>query len=243
MRSASAQIAELTRCESDDRDAPEDARRRLLAEELSHRVRNMLAVVGAMARQTLVSTPDPEVFVEKFLRRIEALGRTHGLLSREQWGDVQLCDVVWEVLAPCVAEVGAARVSVDGPPVALHPKAAVALGLVLHELAANALGHGALSVPDGRLVVAWDGPEEDGPTGGRIVTLDWTESGGPSCGASPRVGFGGRLIARVLAHDLGGSADLAYGAAGLCARLTFPTLAPSASAPPALALIDAEAAP
>src|SRR5262245_5144941 len=79
--------------------AKAEAHQRTLIEELNHRVKNMLTVVNAMARQTLASTPSPEVFSDKFIRRIDALGRTHALLSREKWGAVQLADIARESLA------------------------------------------------------------------------------------------------------------------------------------------------
>ena len=97
-------------------------------------MKNMLTVVNAMARQTLASSPSPQDFADKFIRRIDALGRTHSLLSREQWAHVQLCDVARDSLEPYLLE-GKNRVLIDGPPVALDPKSALALGIVFHELA------------------------------------------------------------------------------------------------------------
>src|SRR5258706_6384856 len=125
-----------------------EAQQRVLIEELNHRVKNMLTVVNAMARQTLASTPSPEIFAEKFIRRIDALGRTHAVLARQQWGNVQLCDVARESLEHYLVEEKN-RVLLNGPPVALDPKTALALGIVFHELATNAVKHGALSNQDG----------------------------------------------------------------------------------------------
>jgi two-component sensor histidine kinase len=106
-----------------------------------------------MARQTLASSPSPQDFTEKFVRRIDALGRTHSLLSREQWGSVQLCEVARESLEPYILE-DKNRVMLSGPPVALDPKSALALGMVFHELATNAIKHGALSNRDGKVAMA-----------------------------------------------------------------------------------------
>src|SRR3954465_11067666 len=105
-----------------------EAHQRTLIEELNHRVKNMLTVVNAMARQTLANNPSPEDFADKFIRRIDALGRTHSLLSREQWANVQLCDIARDSLEPYLLD-GKNRVLLDGPPIALDPKSALALGI------------------------------------------------------------------------------------------------------------------
>jgi len=195
-----------------------EAQQRILIEELSHRVKNMLAVVNAMARQTLASTPEPEAFVEKFLRRIEALGRTHGLLSREHWGNVQIRDVAREALEPYVME-DRNRVLFNGPPVAIRPKAAVALGIVFHELATNAIKHGSLSNNDGVITIKWDLGQEETPW----VALQWQESKGPDVAPPSRNGFGSRLIKLELTHELSGNVELSYEKTGFRAMMTFPT--------------------
>jgi two-component system CheB/CheR fusion protein len=202
-----------------------EAQQRILIEELSHRVKNMLAVVNAMARQTLASTPEPEAFVEKFLKRIEALGRTHGLLSREHWGNVQLRDVASEALEPYIIE-DKTRVVLEGPPVAIQPKAAVALGIVFHELATNAVKHGSLSNNDGVVTVQWDWScDESGE-----VALQWGESKGPRVKTPTRNGFGSRLIKLELTHELSGNVEMAYDEGGFRALMTFPTSPRTAAA-------------
>lgn len=198
--------------------ATAEAQQLILIEELSHRVKNMLAVVNAMARQTLASTPEPEAFVEKFLKRIEALGRTHGLLSREHWGNVQLRDVASEALEPYIIE-DKTRVVLNGPPVAIQPKAAVALGIVFHELATNAVKHGSLSNNDGVVTLQWDWSCDD--TG--AVALEWSESKGPIVRKPSRNGFGSRLIKLELTHELSGRIEMAYDEPGFRAMMTFPT--------------------
>jgi two-component sensor histidine kinase len=203
-----------------------EAQQRILIEELSHRVKNMLAVVNAMARQTLASTPEPEAFVEKFLKRIEALGRTHGLLSREHWGNVQLRDVASEALEPYIIDEKQ-RVVLEGPPVAIQPKAAVALGIVFHELATNAVKHGSLSNNDGVITLQWDWHNDD--TG--WVALEWSESKGPPVKKPSRNGFGSRLIKLELTHELSGRIDMDFEEHGYCARMAFPTTPRSAVSP------------
>jgi len=192
-----------------------EAHQSTLIEELNHRVKNMLTVVNAMARQTLATNPAPEDFSDKFVRRIDALGRTHALLSREQWGAVQMSDIARESLEHFLVE-DKKRVVLKGPPLALDPKTAVALGIVFHELATNAVKHGALSNDCGTVSVSWTF------NGDETVALQWLESGGPEVCQPSRVGFGSRLIKLELTHELSGSADLIFDKSGLRVALEFP---------------------
>jgi two-component sensor histidine kinase len=175
----------------------------------------MLTVVNAMVRQTLASTPAPEIFAEKFIRRIDALGRTHALLSRQQWGNVQLCDVAHEALEHYLVEEKN-RVLLKGPPVALDPKTALALGIVFHELATNAIKHGALSNQDGTVEVNW------GCNGDGAVALLWQETKGPQVLPPNGTGFGSRLIKLEMTHELNGEVELIYDPSGLKVTLGFP---------------------
>ena len=192
-----------------------EAHQRTLIEELNHRVKNMLTVVNAMARQTLASNPAPEVFSEKFIRRIDALGRTHSLLSREQWGPVQMADIARESLEHFLVE-DKKRVVLKGPPLALDPKSAVALGIVFHELATNAVKHGALSNDSGTVSVSWTFDGE------QAVALQWHEAGGPDVTPPSRAGFGSRLVKLELTHELNGGVELIYDKAGLRVAMEFP---------------------
>ena len=203
--------------------AKAEAHQRTLIEELNHRVKNMLTVVNAMARQTLASNPAPEVFSEKFIRRIDALGRTHALLSREQWGPVQMADIARASLEHYLVE-DKKRVVLEGPPIALDPKTAVALGIVFHELATNAIKHGALSNISGTVTVTWSVNDQ-------ALALQWQESGGPSVTPPSRVGFGSRLIKLELTHELNGEVELIYGRSGLKVSMGFPLESGSSPAP------------
>jgi two-component sensor histidine kinase len=195
--------------------AKAEAHQRTLIEELNHRVKNMLTVVNAMARQTLASNPAPQDFTEKFVRRIDALGRTHSLLSREQWATVQLCEVARDSLEPYVLE-DKNRVVLDGPSVAFDPKTALALGIVFHELATNAIKHGALSNREGTVTMRWSFADD-----GKIA-LQWQEHGGPPCSPPARSGFGSRLIRLELTHELNGDVELIYEPGGLKVMMGFP---------------------
>src|SRR5262249_10949763 len=149
--------------------------------------------------------------------RIEALGRTHGLLSRENWGDVQLREICRESLEPYIME-DRSRVTFTGPPVPLKPKTALGLGMVFHELATNAIKHDALSNREGKVVVKWDLAEDDA----NRVQLHWGEEHGPEVSPPSRNGFGSRLIKLELTHELNGAVDLAYEKSGFRAVMTFP---------------------
>ena len=188
---------------------------RTLIEELNHRVKNMLTVVNAMARQTLATSASPHDFTEKFIRRIDALGRTHSLLSREHWSYVQLCDVARDSLEPYLLE-DKKRVVLAGPSVGLDPKSALALGLVFHELATNAIKHGALSNRDGKVAIDWHVDEA------AQLSLQWQESGGPEVVPLVRGGFGSRLIHLELTHELDGEVELQFDPTGLKVAMSFP---------------------
>jgi two-component sensor histidine kinase len=177
-----------------------------------------------MARQTLASNPAPEVFSEKFVRRIDALGRTHALLSREQWASVQMADIARDSLEHYLVE-DKKRVVLNGPPLALDPKTAVALGIVFHELATNAVKHGALSNISGTVAVSWSVTDE------QAVALQWQENGGPEVSPPSRAGFGSRLIKLELTHELNGEVELIYGRGGLKVTMGFPLYDGSSSAP------------
>jgi two-component system CheB/CheR fusion protein len=188
-----------------------EAHQRTLIEELNHRVRNMLTVIGAIAKQTLVRTSSPERFTEAFLGRLQAMANSYNLIAKEQWGSVALQDILRTELA----SFSASRITLDGPAVTFKPAHAVALGLVVHELATNAAKYGAFASAAGRLSATWR--IEDG----RIV-LDWVETGGPQAKPPERRGFGTELIERQVASALDGKAVLHYAPEGLRVQLSIP---------------------
>ena len=125
-----------------------ERQQRVLVDELNHRVRNMLTVVMAIASQTLQRARTLEGFGETFTGRIEALGRAYGLLAREQWADVALREIIEGELEPHLGGSDG-RIALAGPSVQLRPKSALALGMILHELATNALSTGLCRTPKG----------------------------------------------------------------------------------------------
>jgi two-component system CheB/CheR fusion protein len=194
-----------------------EAHQRVLIEELNHRVRNMLTVVSAIASQTLAKCASPEDFTRSFQGRIQSLAKSYTLLSRDQWADVDLQDIVLGELEQ-YREDSKDRVVVDGPSVAFKPNAAVALGLIMHELATNATKYGALSKPEGQVTVTWriDGNRR------RALLLDWRESGAGAIASPNRRGFGTELMEREIRGTLGGKLELEYPAAGMRASIVIP---------------------
>jgi two-component sensor histidine kinase len=108
---------------------------------------------------------------------------------------------------------------VSGPPLIVKSRQALALSLAIHELATNAMKYGALTAPGGQVSIAWRSENEDGEP--KFVFI-WQESGGPPVSAPAGVGFGSRLISRVLQDDFGGAVDVTFGSAGMICRLTAP---------------------
>ena len=198
-----------------------EERQRFLIRELHHRVKNTLATVQAIAGATMRSSAGMEAFRERFGERLMSLGRSHSLLTDNAWERAALRDLIRLELEPYGLE---ARVTLEGPEVDLGPALAVPIGMGLHELATNAAKHGSLSVPDGRVSVAWRVEQ------GHLV-IDWVESGGPPVSEPRRQGFGSRLLSRVLGQQINGRTAIAYEPGGLRVRIDAP-LDPAAAVSP-----------
>ena len=197
----------------------DEERQRLLLAELSHRVKNTLATVQAIASRSLSGERTLEEGRDALTKRLRALAKTHDLLTASRWRGAGLRAVLEGELKPY-----GKRALIAGPEVELTPKAAQTMGLVLHELATNAAKHGALSAPEGWLEVTWS----LAPTGGadgRELRLTWREHGGPPVVPPRRRGFGRTLLEQGLKHDLGGKVVLDFAADGLVCELTVPVTA------------------
>lgn len=171
-----------------------EQRRQLLLSELSHRVSNTLAVVQAMARQTLRTAGSERDFVDLFEGRLEALSRAHNLLVEARWEGTEFGKLARSQLAAYLAD-DQHRLRLQGDSVILSPDVATPFGLVLHELATNAAKYGAFSVETGRVCLSWT---FDVGNGNRLFRVTWQEAGGPPVSAPKRTGFGGALIERSL---------------------------------------------
>ena len=195
-----------------------EAHLRLLLRELTHRSKNLLAVIQAMARQTARHAGSIDAFLDQFGARLQALAASHDLLVRESWYGAALQELVRSQLAAYI-DRDQSQIAIEGPAVALKPEAAQNLGLALHELAANAARFGALSVPEGRVSVAWDRvPADDG----EALTLDWREELGPRVKMRRKKGFGSMVIERNLALALEAKVDLDFEPDGLHCRIVIP---------------------
>lgn len=188
-------------------------RQDMLLAELDHRVKNTLANIQALVRHSSGSAPSLEAFIGDLHGRLRAMAQAHSLLSRNRWEGAELRNLVEDELRQHLD--GGARVTLAGPEIRLRPKAALALGLALHELATNAAKHGALSDARGTVRVAWR------IAGGNLV-LEWQERGGPSVAPRARRGFGSLVLERSVAYETGGRASLGFDPDGLDYRLEMP---------------------
>ncbi|MCA1367396.1 PAS domain-containing protein [Bradyrhizobium sp. BRP14] len=171
-----------------------ERRRQLLLGEMSHRVKNTLAVVQSLARQTLRTADSSEDFVERFDGRLSALASSHKLLVDSEWAGAELAALALSQLE-AYAGRDPRRLKIEGEPVTLTPDIATPFGLALHELATNAAKYGALSTPQGRVTLRW---KLNHGNNGRRLTVVWRERGGPPVEPPTRQGFGGVLIEKGL---------------------------------------------
>src|SRR5262245_6314704 len=188
---------------------------RILTDELSHRVKNTLATVQAIASQSLARAKSPSDFVSSFGGRLQALANAHTLLTRSQMQGAEIMALVNEQVV--VGAVGGDRISCSGPQLVLEPQVALHLALVLHELATNARKYGSLSVPAGRLSVTW----EVRTNGECSLHLIWKESDGPKVSAPRGHGFGRVLIEQTV-RSHGGEVSVHYHRDGLTCEIDLP---------------------
>ncbi len=194
-----------------------EEQQRLLNHELSHRMKNMLAMVQSIATQTMRGAADLDTARKVLANRLIALGRAHDLLLVGSLSKAPLASVIENALE--IHRDRPERFALDGPAVMVGSKAALSLSLILHELATNAAKYGALSNADGRVSITGtvDGDGEDA-----TVTLRWIEAGGPPVTPPTRTGFGTRLIGRGLAGSFDGTVDLSYPPQGVVCTIVAP---------------------
>jgi two-component system CheB/CheR fusion protein len=192
-----------------------EEQRGLLIAELSHRVKNTLATVISIARQSFAN-PDAKEARVSFDSRIRGLAQTHSRLAESSWSGVSLETLLADELGPYRREDGK-NVHTSGPRVILNARAALTLGMAIHELATNAAKYGALSSKQGMVTVEW----QIGSNGGNLE-IQWIESGGPPVATPTRSGFGRLLIERALASDLRGEVKLDFAPQGLRCVITVP---------------------
>ena len=190
----------------------DEARQKLLAREVDHRAKNMLAVLQVMLRHTRADTVAD--YAEAVQGRVAALARTHTLLAHSRWEGADLKALIEEEVAP-YRKADGRRVRITGPILALGPAAAQPIAMAVHELATNAAKYGALSAPQGRVAVEWR-------LDGAALSLVWSESGGPPVTPPTRHGLGTSVIQRSIADQLGGTVRFDWRAQGLHCAITIP---------------------
>ncbi len=191
----------------------EDAERRRLNEQLTERLNQSLAMITGLASQTLRSVPS-RAPVESFQNRLDALTEAHEMLQRRQWANADMATVVRSSMA---RHASVTRFTVSGPAVALAPKGAITTAMLLHELGSNAVKYGALSSEGGHVTVGW---MVEGAGVDALLTLSWTERGGPPAVAPAQKSFGAKLIAMGLGG--GGAIREEFGEAGYSASFQAP---------------------
>ena len=193
----------------------EEKQRQMVADEVAHRLRNMMAVVTSMVSLTARSASSAAEFKDALLGRFAAISRTNEALIRRSWSEASLRELIESELGPYQSEDG--RIVLEGPDIAIDRDVAVAFALVFHELATNASKYGALSTPTGRIEVRWRATVSEK----RWLELKWQETGGPVVSPPTKRGFGTELISRSLrGHH--GEAELTYLAAGVSCSLRLP---------------------
>jgi len=189
----------------------------LLVGELSHRVKNTLAVVQSIAVQTLRYSSSLETFGDAFKGRLQALASANDAIVDGSWKGVTLRHIIHRSLKPFSVDRQVALG--NGPNIDLRPQASLALAMILHELATNAVKYGALSVVNGRVLIEWRINADDAEP---RIEVDWTESHGPPVREPTRRGQGTRFIERSIAYELGGTSRVTFKSDGLRAMLAFP---------------------
>jgi PAS domain S-box-containing protein len=188
---------------------------RLLLRELTHRSKNLLAVINAIARQTASRTRSVEDFLQRFSARLVAIGCSQDLLVADDWHGASLRTLVEQQLSAHADRFGG-QIVIDGEDIVLKPEAIQNLGLALHELATNAQKYGALSKDSGRVRIHW----QVGDTA--KLKLVWEELGGPPVTAPERSGFGRAMIETVVGRALEGDVKLTFPTSGVLCVIEIP---------------------
>jgi PAS domain S-box-containing protein len=219
LRNDTGEVVGLTCASVDVTERKEgEAHLRLLLRELTHRSKNLLAVIQAMARQTANHAGSTDAFLAQFGSRLQALAASHDLLVRESWYGASLGELIRSQLSSYL-DGTVVQVTIEGPAIALKPEAAQNLGLALHELAINAAKFGALSVPAGRVLITWARRED---AVDNALELDWREKLGPKVKVRRKKGFGTMVIERNLARALDAEVNMDFDPDGLHCHIVIP---------------------
>ena len=192
---------------------------RFLMRELTHRSKNLLAVIQAMARQSLSKEIAPEEFVKRFSNRLSGLAGSHDLLSSLDWKGASLIELIRSQLRH-YEDLFETRIVLDGPDIIIRPEAAQNIGIALHELSTNAAKYGALSNHSGHVTVTWH--FDDADAGPRRLKMVWREERGPTVAEPTRKGFGHIVMDRIAGQALNGKSGTAFAPEGVIWTLDVP---------------------
>jgi two-component sensor histidine kinase len=200
-------------------------RQQLLMREVTHRSKNLLAVLQGVVRQTARRTKDLDEFIAKFTARLQSIASSHDLLVNDDWSGTSIIRLFRSQLG-VFSEIEAGRVTLDGPEILINSVAVQNLGLAIHELATNAIKYGALSCQKGVVEVSWALVNQSDRSGshpaGEYLHLTWQESGGPPLQTVNEGGFGRTLLERVVGQALGGRVTLDFARDGLVCSMMLP---------------------
>jgi PAS domain S-box-containing protein len=188
-----------------------EASERRLLREVDHRARNVLAVVGGIVRLSRVD--DPRRYATAVEARVQVLAQAHTLLAEEGWRAVALD----RIISQQVSSIGSDRITLEGPLVMAPALVVQPVSLVIHELVENAVTHGALSVPAGKVAVRWGGGSASGD-----FEIQWREVGGPALSPDAEPGFGSAMVSAMIERQLGGRVERAWGDGGLTVQIQVP---------------------
>lgn len=186
---------------------------RLLIDELSHRAKNLLAIIQSVAQQSFKGEREPAEMVRAFEGRLGALAAAHGVLTAENWEAAPIRQIICDTITAVKDDDD--RLKLEGPNLMIPPKTGVSLAMAVHELATNAVKYGSFSAPGGRVTIRW------GVEDGRL-RLEWREDGGPAVTMPERRGFGSRMIERGLAAELGGTVRIDFRPDGVVCTVDAP---------------------
>src|ERR1700712_3490180 len=192
-----------------------DKLQKLILEELHHRIKNTLATVGAIASQSLRTADSLEHGRQAIEGRLVALGRVHDLLMQVSWANASLLHTIRGATEPYDSQ-GVGRFSISGSDVGITSGAVIALAMTFNELCTNTTKFGALSVPTGRVAIAWTIDKDK-----QRLRLVWTETGGPAVEPPTRRSFGTRMM-QSLGQQLKGRVQLAYEPGGVIYSFDVP---------------------
>ncbi|MEQ1672090.1 MAG: HWE histidine kinase domain-containing protein, partial [Hyphomicrobium sp.] len=193
----------------------QEERVQTVLKELDHRVRNVLTRLSAVVQLTSTSATSTAEYREALLSRLDSISRAHAQLARTDWLGVEMKDLILDQIRPYADD---RNFQLDGPSLGLSAEAAQSLSMIIHELATNAVKHGALStVPSGLVKISWRLSEAPD----RRLLLSWREPGGISPTKQTTAGLGTTLIRQLVTHELNGHANLSFSPGGAVCELSL----------------------